>query len=645
MKRISRIVSCGLALAVATAASPQEQLSEEQQAGLNRIVREWTYVLERVENSRAILGDPSGLEAIAAQASATIERAQAGDLSLLEDPPALPSDAIFAATMGDAPLMATFTHPWTRHEPSYVPPLEPDLREQITVLRGEQTAAAFTLSATGARQICRISIEGLDPQQFEVTLRRQVYLETWYGREKSGIYDAMPQLPRVNGAWQLAVAPGEAVRLHLAIAVRERARDVSATITIRSHTGEVETLRLDADVLPATPPAQSSFEHVSFLYPETTVCASSPEAASADLGAHHVTMIEFPYMPKSTFTEAGELIEADFSRHDRWLDIYAPNVDRMMIFWRGDIPLDEEGERVLAEHSPQWRRALIELLQAWLEHSAARGYGPERFVALVADEIHSSQLDAAPDDHLREIVETMRQVREAIPELELFQTLTYYAFPADVELFGPMIDYACVALPWPEKLTRNAPPTYNPRQAWDGTIGPLLEQRRAEAGTTLGSYHVASGKSDDLLAWNYAYPLIAVGRGMTGVGHWAYNCAVASTWHDWDGTGAVRLDYVFVYDGTENHPRNHALNPTGEAIVPSIRWEALREGIQVAKLLMALREAREAGEMTPALAAEVGTLLAEVDGLEPDSERLTPEWVAEVAKRARHTWLTHSTQG
>jgi hypothetical protein len=107
----------------------------------------------------------------------------------------------------------------------------------------------------------------------------------------------------------------------------------------------------------------------------------------------------------------------------------------------------------------------------------------------------------------------------------------------------------------------------------------------------------------------------------------------------------VRLDYVFVYDGTENHPRNHALNPTGEAIVPSIRWEALREGIQVAKLLMALREAREAGEMTPALAAEVGTLLAEVDGLEPDSERLTPEWVAEVAKRARHTWLTHSTQG
>ncbi|MFW5867414.1 MAG: hypothetical protein ACOCX2_06330, partial [Armatimonadota bacterium] len=230
----------------------------------------------------------------------------------------------------------------------------------------------------------------------------------------------------------------------------------------------------------------------------------------------------------------------------------------------------------------------------------------------------------------------------AIPELEIFQTLTYYAFPADVEVIAPTLDFACVALPWPEKLSRNAPPTYNPRQAWADEIGPAFEQRREETGMTLGSYHVASGKSDELLAWNYGYPLIALAKGMTGVGHWAYNVGRASTWHDWDGTGAVRLDYIFVYDGAEGHPRNRRYNPTGELVVPSIRWEALREGIQAAKLLLALREAREADGISAALAGEVDALWAELDGLEPGSERFSPEFVADVAERARILWHEHS---
>ncbi len=636
------------ALMVASICGAQEEPepTEAQQADLNRVVREWTYVLERVENARTILGDPDALQEIAEHADAIIERAQASDLALLEDgseAAASPTPEIFAATQPE-PLMATFVHPWTRHEPSYVPPLETDRSEEITVLPGEHTAAAFTLSASEGGHLIRVTVDGLAPEQFDVALRRHVYLETWYHREESGIYDPMPKLPRVDDAWQLELKAGEAVRLHLAIRASEDARDADAAITVRSDEGAEETLRLGLNVLPAAPPAESNFEHVSFLYPGLNVCARSPEAASEDLGEHHVTMIEFPSMPKSRFTDEGELLEADFSRHDRWLDTYAPNVDQMMIFWRGDIELDDEGEQVLVEHSPRWRRALIELLQAWLEHSAERGYGPERFAALIADETHSEHLDVAPDEHVREVAETMRQVHEAIPELDIFQTLTYYAFPADVEQIAPMLDFACVALPWPEKLSRNAPPTYNPRQAWSEEIGPRLKQRGDQAGMTLGSYHVASGKSDDLLAWNYAYPLIALGKGMTGVGHWAYNVGRASTWHDWDGSGTLRLDYIFVYDGAEDHPRNRTYNPTGELVVPSIRWEALREGIQVAKLLLALRDAREAGEMPDGLAREVDALWADIDGLGPDSERLTPHFVADIARRAREAWAAYCAQ-
>ena len=33
------------------------------------------------------------------------------------------------------------------------------------------------------------------------------------------------------------------------------------------------------------------------------------------------------------------------------------------------------------------------------------------------------------------------------------------------------------------------------------------------------------------------------------------------------------LDYIFVYDGREDHPLNRRYNPVGEVVVPSLRWE------------------------------------------------------------------------
>ncbi|MGD9498858.1 MAG: hypothetical protein AB7Y46_21365, partial [Armatimonadota bacterium] len=461
---------------------------------------------------------------------------------------------------------------------------------------------------------------------------RQVYLETWYGRERSGVYDALPRLPQGEGVWRVTIPPGDSVRVHVAMSVGESADSAQAAILIRPEGGGQQRLTLAVEVLPAPPPAESEFEHVSFLYPELTVCARSPAAAAEDLGAHHVTMIEFPSMPPARWNDEGELIEADFARHDGWMDTYAPHVRRMMIFWHGDIERDEG--TVWDMHSPQWRRAYLSLLRGWLEHNRERGYGPERFVLLVADELHSQHLDVAPDDKVRAVVETTRQVHAAIPDLKVFQTLTYYAFPADVALMAPVTDFACVALPWPERLTRNAPPEYNPRQAYAEQIGPLLRAHCAQ----LGSYHVASGKSDAQLQWNHAYPLVALGQGMTGVGHWAYNVARGSTWHDWDGEGEVRLDYSFVYDGAEDHERNRRLNPTSELVVPSIRWEALREGIQVAKLLLALREARDAGELPAEVAAEVDKLWAQIEGLAADDPRLTEAFAADIAERARRAW-------
>ncbi len=648
MTRAMLLITAVCTLLAAITSCLAQEPTEEQQADLNRLAREWGYVQARANTAMDLVGDTDELTATTEQAAAQIAAAEAGDLSLLAgwgplDDPGMREDlleatglrkytmAILQAVQGDTNLLVTFADPWTRHEPTWIPPAEPGHEAAVTVLRGEQTAAAITLSnATDTPIACALSVGGLDAPDFAVTVRQQVYLETWYGREKTGIYDAMPPLVQADGAWQVSVPSGEAVRVHLEIGVGESADSADAAIVISPEIGDEQQLSLAVEVLPALPPAESEFEHVSFLYPGLTVCGSSPAEAGEDLGAHHVTMIEFPNRPPATWNADLEVVEADFSRHDRRLDAWGPYVERMMIFWHGDIEL-EDGT-VLPMHSPEWRVGQANLLRAWLDHSAERGYGPERFALLVADELHSEHLDVAPDDNVRAVVETMRHMREAIPELAIYQTLTYYAFPADVELMAPVTDFACIALPWPERLTRNAPPEYNPRQAWEDEIGPTLREHCEQ----LGSYHVASGKSDDLLTWNYAYPLIALAKGMTGVGHWAYNVARASTWHDWDGTGDVRLDYSFVYDGAEDHPRNQRLNPTGELVVPSIRWEALREGIQVAKLLLALRDA---DDLPADLAAEVDALWSEVEALAPEDRELTPELVANIAGRTRRAWL------
>ncbi|MGD9497554.1 MAG: hypothetical protein AB7Y46_14730, partial [Armatimonadota bacterium] len=222
------VMGCAL-VATCTGCLAQE-LSEQQQADLNRLAREWTYVQQRARAAMALVGETAELAAVAESAAQRIAAAAAADVSLLagwwplEDPGMrddlldaaglrAPNVAIARALQGEASLLATFTDPWTRHEPTWIPPTEPVHESRLTVLRGEQTAAAFTLSNASDNPIdCALVIEGLDAPDFEVTVRRQVYLETWYGRERSGVYDALPRLPQGEGVWRVTIPPGDSVR-------------------------------------------------------------------------------------------------------------------------------------------------------------------------------------------------------------------------------------------------------------------------------------------------------------------------------------------------------------------------------------------------------------------------------------------------
>ncbi len=222
-------------------------------------------------------------------------------------------------------------------------------------------------------------------------------------------------------------------------------------------------------------------------------------------------------------------------------------------------------------------------------------------------------------------------LRSRIPGLRNYLTFGNYTFPADAAAMLDQVDVALPHLPLPDRLSRLAPPEYNPAVAFREQVLPLLEQARRERGLELWSYHVAAGRSDDVLVWNRAYPFLAAASGRTGVGWWAYNVSSGTTWDDTDGR---LLDYTFVYDGTEDSPLCRRWNVTGEVVVPSLRWEAVRAGLQDANLVLALQSGAN-GRGAAEVLASARELAAVME--HPDPVLAEPALIA-LSRRAREVY-------
>jgi hypothetical protein len=342
------------------------------------------------------------------------------------------------------------------------------------------------------------------------------------------------------------------------------------------------------------------------MYPDMEPARSHPEAVARDLAAHGVSGIEFPYIPNVEFSPDGTLAHADIaaSEQARWMKIYGRHIRTLMLFWEGKfkhLPIAGKKDCFLeytdaeGRLTPAFRKAYSALLKAWLAFAREQGFGTDRFLLLADDEPSSkAEFATAPGSEVRRTLELYRLTRAAAPDLPIAVTLSDYATPPDVAVVAPAVDVIFPLWPYREKLTRWVPPGYRPRVVFQKTIFPLLQREREKRGLKIWSYRVDAGKSADVLTSARAYPLIAAGAGFTGIGTWAYNVMRGKSWDDTDGG---LLDYTFIYDGTEDHPLNREVNPTGEIVVPSIRWEAMRLGWQDAQIVNHLREkARRTGD-------------------------------------------------
>ncbi|OHB58245.1 MAG: hypothetical protein A2Y12_02420 [Planctomycetes bacterium GWF2_42_9] len=492
---------------------------------------------------------------------------------------------------------------------------------ELVTLAGEYQAAGLRLTNCGGTDVtCNISLTGLDESTFTYVVQKQEFLKTYYYQSSNNkISDPLCLLPRNGQNYVVTVPANTRIKLYIGIHVLAAATGINnAILTVQTPDGS-EQLNLTFNVLSAAAPTASRYYYAAFMWPWLSVSASSPDLAAMDLRSHGTTMMEFPSL-YATFTTAGDIVSVNYSVLDRRLLNYGPAVGKLLLFWEGQYTqFTTNVGTYLTPYSTSWDNAFKNYLRAWLTHASQLGFGVDRFAITPIDEAHSTSFAAAPNDEVTNFIHVANLVNDVNSNLTIALTLTDYAGITDLNAMLPYVD---IVLPvWPYRTSTLAGQTtgYKPRMAYYSTLLPALKAwRNAASGREIWSYHIGGGSSDPELLGNRAYPVLMVGEGtgdgLTGAAHYAYNCSGGSSWDNTDQ--GLAPDYSLIYDGTENQASNLAFNPTRARLVPSIRWEGLRAGLQDARILLYLKEVKS--QQVTAVQTQIQALLDEAASMASD---------------------------
>ncbi len=604
-------------------------LSADEQKAQTIMVRDWGYLQSQAEQALRIRNDHPELVAVKQEAGAMMQKIASGEVvpGSQEIHAALRSNQsrLNRVLLDGVPYAAWLGDAYKRAEPDEIVPQHRIEQMRLVTLGAEYQAFGLSLAnALNEPQTVTIAIDGSEPLCDEINIRRQVFMTHWYQKEKALIADPLTLLPQDNRHWSLTLAPGAIEKLYLSFKVKS---GISGQFPLQIKIGDVN-LQVTVEAVAANLPNEPFFANFQCMYPNLPPAGRHPELTAKDLAEHYTTGIEFPWIPRVKFNADGSIAEEDFkgSNQNGWLRAYAREKIQLGLFWEGGyqkfptVPGKQLPFVAQDKLMPEWQNAYGNLLAAWLKFAAEEGFGEENFLVWCMDELGSKEEFAnPPGSKVRIGIEVYKLAQKTAPKVPRMITAGFYTMPEDVAAFIPYVDIILPHWPMPENLARWAPKDYNPRKLFFEKTLPLLKAEREKRGLAIWSYKVDAGKKEPELNAR-VYPICAVGLGFTGVGSWAYNCSSGATWDDTDGG---ILDYIFVYNGEEKHPLNLQYNTTGEIIVPSIRWEAFRMGIQDAKILLYLKGRAESNECDPATAEEIKKLLQEAEayGMKMDYSR------------------------
>jgi hypothetical protein len=448
-----------------------------------------------------------------------------------------------------------------------LPSAEPALaRLEIHAASNEYSSVAVTVTnLTPAPIPLGVCVEDLRGEHAvvpagDISVRRVEFVQAG---NREVFADALPLLDR----GRLRLAPGETSQVWLTLPKRRLPPgDYRGRLVLEPRTdAPAATVEVVLRVYPVELPDEMSLQTYNWAYVTTFPLVRGLEKeAVADLFAHYTNTFVFSGgdVPWPRFNDDGEG-SIDFTAHDRNLALHrgAREVSWFWSFSDGERP---DAGRFGADYlSPQWKERFAWWLRAWVAHLRELGCGYDDFFMYPFDETLC--------DRFRELAQFIKQVD---PRVRIFADPVSHDTRERIEAIAPYVAIWCPHLSSYEERTTD------------------VEFMRAH-GDKLWTY-ACSGPAKALPPHPY-YRLMmwkAWQRGFTGCGFWAYADAGWQGDNAWDDFDGYNPDFAVIYTARNAPPGV----PRSEAIIPSKRWEAWREGIEDYELLRLVHDAARGAE-------------------------------------------------
>ncbi|MBE3064054.1 MAG: DUF4091 domain-containing protein, partial [Spirochaetes bacterium] len=490
--------------------------------------------------------------------------ALAGQFAELRDAGISMAKMTGAAAEKGTTLGAFCVNPWEPFTPMQD---SPAMAWEIKAFGGETESAAINLvNFSDTARVCRVDVPPLkngNTEKQAVTIREVLPVPTQMLNQS---WDALPLL---NEARTITVPPWDGRQVWLTIdtaglepgkwegSIRFRTLDVESVETAPPFSVEVYKARL---------PEKQPLHLCHWGYVHTSVLKDIPDAALADQAGHGTNVFVGTQFPQATCDEAGNLAGAiDFAEHDDYVKRYGPHGMILFCGYQGAL-------KGAAQSSDGWNKAHVQYLRAWVAHLAELGVGYDGFALYPVDEPGLSP-------GLSDVYIAMGKLaREADPKIRMYTDPVGSCTMEELKAMAPYVDIWC-----PNRngyLIKHNADKLEFIKSTGAQVWTYECEDNAKHQSPLGYY-----RAQAWLVWHH---------GLTGIGFWSYCTSQDDPWYRAD------REYLLIYQGN--------------GVVPSKRWEAIRDGVEDYSMLSVLRDAADKAERdgrAPETVAEARRLLGQ----------------------------------
>ncbi len=357
--------------------------------------------------------------------------------------------------------------------------------------------------------------------------------------------------------------------------------------TLRVHSLQIESQAVSASLTikrwPFTPAQPQPLRLCHWGYVHTSLLKDQPQAALEDQISHgtNVFVATGDQAPQARYDEEGDLVGAiDFSTHDEYMSRHAQH--GIILFCGYQYGLKGPGPHF----SPAWSKAYKAWLRAWVQHLQELGVGYENYALYPIDEpgLNEGLVEA--------FINYAKPIREVDAKVQIYTDPVGRATLQELQAMTPYVNIWC--------------PNRNGFLLHQGAEKLAFLKSTGKKVWTYECEHNAKHQSP--LGYYRAQSWLTWSRGLTGIGFWSYCTHNKNPWFMPDGGH----DYLLIY--------------SGNGVVSSKRWEAIRDGIEDYGLLVQLQKAADAAagkpEATKAVAAartiltEQASVIAQYCGLD-----------------------------